>query len=141
MRCVVVRGTTSGSPSFTVNEVIQALESAVTEGGDAGGARQLRVEVERRAQGLPPAAEAPPAKGAALDPMDLRAPMKEAQRKFETRYVKDLLHQTSGNVAAAARLAGITRPNFHRKCRALGIDPGRFKSRPPPRGPGTGPPG
>ena len=32
-----------------------------------------------------------------------------------------------GNVAAAARLAGISRPNFHKKLKTLGIDPARFK--------------
>jgi DNA-binding NtrC family response regulator len=44
------------------------------------------------------------------------------------RYVEDLLSRTGGNVAAAARLAGISRPNFHKKLRALGVDAGRFKA-------------
>jgi two-component system response regulator GlrR len=54
-------------------------------------------------------------------------PLREAQQGFEVRYVEDLLARTGGNVAAAARLAGISRPNFHKKCKALGVDPARFK--------------
>ena len=30
-------------------------------------------------------------------------------------------------MAAAARLAGISRPNFHKKLKVLGVDPARFK--------------
>ena len=33
-----------------------------------------------------------------------------------------------GSVAGAARLAGISRPNFHKKLKSLGVDPERFKS-------------
>ena len=54
-------------------------------------------------------------------------PLKEAQRSFEIRYVEDLLARTGGNVAAAARLAGISRPNFHKKLKTLGVDAHRFK--------------
>ncbi len=41
--------------------------------------------------------------------------------------MEDLLARTGGNVAAAARLAGISRPNFHKKLKMLGVDPDRFK--------------
>ena len=41
--------------------------------------------------------------------------------------MEELLARTGGNVAAAARLAGISRPNFHKKLKTLGIDAGRFK--------------
>ena len=54
-------------------------------------------------------------------------PLREAQRKFEIQYVKELLAQTGGNVAAASRLAGISRPNFHKKLKTLGVDANRFK--------------
>lgn len=57
------------------------------------------------------------------EPLELR----DAQRRFEIRYVEDLLARTGGNVAAAARLAGISRPNFHKKLKVLGVDPARFK--------------
>lgn len=70
---------------------------------------------------------APVAGGAALREDDGPLPLREAQRRFETRYVADLLARTGGNVAAAARLAGISRPNFHKKLRSLGVDPNGFK--------------
>ncbi|MDF1700436.1 MAG: response regulator [Planctomycetota bacterium] len=54
-------------------------------------------------------------------------PLREAQRKFEVQYVQELLVQTGGNVAAAARLACISRPNFHKKLKTLGVDANRFK--------------
>lgn len=60
---------------------------------------------------------------AAEDPLRLE----EARRRFEVRYVEDLLARTGGNIAAAARLAGISRPNFHKKLKTLGVDPQRFK--------------
>jgi len=53
--------------------------------------------------------------------------LREAQRRFETTYVEHLLARTGGNVAAAARIAGISRPNFHKKLRGLGVDSHRFK--------------
>ena len=61
---------------------------------------------------------------ASAEPMALR----EAQRRFEVRYVEDLLARTGGNVAAAARLAAISRPNFHKKLKTLGVDPQRYKA-------------
>jgi DNA-binding NtrC family response regulator len=54
-------------------------------------------------------------------------PLREAQRQFEIRYVGELLARTGGNIAAAARLAGISRPNFHKKLRSLGVDSNGFK--------------
>lgn len=54
-------------------------------------------------------------------------PLRDAQRRFEIQYVEELLAQTGGNVAAAARLAGISRPNFHKKLKTLGVDAHRFK--------------
>jgi DNA-binding NtrC family response regulator len=75
----------------------------------------------------PGASNAPP--GEAAMPSAAEGPVRldEARRRFEVRYVEDLLARTGGNVAAAARLAGISRPNFHKKLRTLGVDPQRFK--------------
>lgn len=64
--------------------------------------------------------------------------LREAQRRFEVKYVEDLLSRTGGNVAAAARLASISRPNFHKKLKSLGVDPARFK-RAHQRGKSAGP--
>lgn len=73
----------------------------------------LRAEGEAR--GLP----------AAEDGGDLT--LEEGVRRFERILVDDLLRRSGGNVARAARAAGITRPNFHRKMRALGIDADRYR--------------
>lgn len=50
-----------------------------------------------------------------------------ARREWERGYIEDLLRQTRGNVTKAAELAHISRPNLHKKLRALGIDPHGFK--------------
>lgn len=91
-------------------------------------ASYARVESELRRHAAPEPAAGAPAGEAALpvaadDPLALR----DAQRRFELRYVEDLLMRTGGNVAAAARLAGISRPNFHKKLKVLGVDPTKFK--------------
>lgn len=97
-----------------------------------GGYAQVEAELaarrpERRAgPGEASGAGAPPAGPAAPRP-EGPLPLREAQRQFEVQYVGDLLARTGGNVAAAARLAGISRPNFHKKLRSLGVDPHPFK--------------
>jgi len=53
--------------------------------------------------------------------------IEEAVRRFERILVDDLLRRSGGNVARAARAAGISRPNFHRKMRALGMDAGPYR--------------
>jgi DNA-binding NtrC family response regulator len=50
-----------------------------------------------------------------------------ARREWERGYIEDLLRQTHGNVTKAADLAHISRPNLHKKLKALGIDPHTFK--------------
>jgi len=50
-----------------------------------------------------------------------------ARRDWERGFVSDLLRRTRGNVTKAAELAQISRPNLHKKIRALGIDPTEFK--------------
>lgn len=132
---------------FEMPVLLQILEKAVGTPAATGDAR-LRIEVERRFApdefarveselrrapgGEPPAAAAaaPAAEAgeagmpkAGDDPLELR----DAQRRFEIRYVEDLLARTGGNVAAAARLAGISRPNLHKKLKVLGVDPAKFK--------------
>lgn len=137
---------------FETAALLAILDKAVGQPAAPDDAR-LRMEVERRfapqeyarvanelrrAPG-PASADAPadpdvaapasPSAGdaglpkASDDPLELR----DAQRRFEIRYVEDLLARTGGNVAAAARLAGISRPNFHKKLKVLGVDPAKFK--------------
>jgi len=47
--------------------------------------------------------------------------LRELTRLAETVYVDELLRLTSGNVSRAAEIAGITRPNMHRKIVDLGL--------------------
>jgi DNA-binding NtrC family response regulator len=74
----------------------------------------LRGECESRA--LP---------GGAADSGDLT--LEEAVRRFERVFVDELLRRAEGNVARAARAAGISRPNLHRKMRALGMTAGPYR--------------
>lgn len=101
----------------------------------SGGYEQVDAELRSRGVGAAP----PSGPGVSTGSTDGRAareaaetgeaplPLREAQRQFEIRYVGDLLARSGGNVAAAARLAGISRPNFHKKLRSLGVDPNAFK--------------
>jgi DNA-binding NtrC family response regulator len=123
---------------FRVEDVARILARAVQESRLSRENRRLRALVERRLS--PEGFEEVEAELAALRgtgagqgasetsaqggvPLSLR----EAQRRFEIQYVEELLAQTAGNVAAAARLAGISRPNFHKKLKTLGIEAQRFK--------------
>ncbi len=54
-------------------------------------------------------------------------PLKEAVRVFEAIYLTELIERTAGNVSLAARIAGVSRPNLHRKIADLGIDVTRFR--------------
>ena len=138
---------------FDIADLVQRLGRELARQSPPEDEKRLRVEVERKfapegyahvddelrrapAAGAasdgagrpgPSPTEAPAAAhdvpGASGDPLALR----DAQRQFEIRYVEDLLSRTGGNVAAAARLAGISRPNFHKKLKVLGVDPTRFK--------------
>lgn len=53
--------------------------------------------------------------------------LREVVRLAETTYVDELLRVTSGNISRAAELAGITRPNLHRKILDLGLDANAYR--------------
>lgn len=52
-----------------------------------------------------------------------------ARKEWERGYMSDLLRQTRGNVTKAAALAQISRPNFHKKLKLLGLNASDFKRR------------
>ncbi|MCR4315680.1 MAG: sigma-54 dependent transcriptional regulator [Planctomycetes bacterium] len=54
-------------------------------------------------------------------------PYREASREFEKEYLERLLDETSGNVTRAAEIAEVSRPNFHRRLKEIGIDPDAFR--------------
>jgi len=61
--------------------------------------------------------------------------------RFEAAYCDAVLGRAHGNVALAARIAGMDKKNLHRKIRAHGLDPRVHKpQRPGMRGAGA-PPG
>jgi two-component system C4-dicarboxylate transport response regulator DctD len=70
---------------------------------------------ESDARALPPAD--------AVEPL----PLHEAVRQFERIWVDELMRRAGGNVARAARAAGISRPNLHRKMRSLGMRPEDYR--------------
>jgi DNA-binding NtrC family response regulator len=116
---------------FRNEDVLRVLSTTLAETRGPEDAR-LRARLERRfapdgyqrvEETLRRVPGEAPSSPAADDPL----PLRDATRRFEVRYVEDLLARTRGNVAAAARLAGISRPNFHRKLRSLGVEARRFK--------------
>jgi DNA-binding NtrC family response regulator len=128
---------------FEMADLLAILARETAHAEASRDERRLRAQVERRfAPGEfrnveTELAKRPPAEGprpAAADAVPAPPPLSEgplpldeARRRFEARYVEELLSRTGGNVAAAARLAGISRPNFHKKLRGLGVDPQKFK--------------
>ncbi|MFV1959429.1 MAG: response regulator [Planctomycetota bacterium] len=129
---------------FAMEDILRLLTRALAEQRLALENKKLRALVERRfapeefervereleALTLATLAEDEAVGAAAAEraaPGGEPLPLRDAQRRFEVRYVESLLVRTGGNVAAAARLAGISRPNFHKKLKTLGVDATRFK--------------
>ncbi len=84
--------------------------------GWPGNARELRNYVERCVAlrtPLPPAA-APSAPIASAEPEQLKTARDRAVRVFEHAYLTELLAHAGGNVAAAARAAGVDRIHLYR---------------------------
>jgi DNA-binding NtrC family response regulator len=53
--------------------------------------------------------------------------LREVVHLAELTYVDELLRMTDGNISRAAELAGITRPNMHRKILDLGLDANSYR--------------
>jgi DNA-binding NtrC family response regulator len=53
--------------------------------------------------------------------------LREVVRLAEVVYVDELLRMTHGNISRAAEMAGITRPNLHRKILDLGLDANAYR--------------
>jgi len=51
----------------------------------------------------------------------------EAKKNCDRRYFSELLHKTNGNIAEAARLAGMDKSNLSKKLRSLGINAKDFE--------------
>jgi DNA-binding NtrC family response regulator len=68
-------------------------------------------------------------RGGPAPPPDHEPELREALRLAEWLYVDEALRRHHGNVSAAARQAGISRPNFHRKLRELGFESESYRRR------------
>jgi DNA-binding NtrC family response regulator len=69
---------------------------------------------------------AQPAVDPGEDPVGL--PLAEAREVFERRYLQGALSRACGNVAEAARLAGLDPSNMRRSLKRMGIDPKTYTS-------------
>jgi len=53
--------------------------------------------------------------------------LRRAMESFERNYIETLLHRVGGNVAEAARQAGMARPRLHEKLRRFGISANAYR--------------
>ena len=94
----------------------------------SGNVRELRNVVEQ----LVALADTPVLTDAAVcqalqaDTQDLLA-FAEARRRFERRYLVELLQMTAGSVSQAARLAKRNRTEFYKLLHRHGLDPDQFR--------------
>jgi DNA-binding NtrC family response regulator len=126
------------------DDVAGALERALAaRAGGGGSPATVRALASRGAAAAPPPPEPTLLVPQLRDPMAwLRAEsesrglpgggvgdgtIEENVRRFERVLVDELLRRAGGNVARAARAAGISRPNLHRKMRSLGMDAGPYR--------------
>jgi DNA-binding NtrC family response regulator len=96
---------------FEMKEMLVTVERGLERREVERENRKLRFLVNKRAR----------------SPKEDESGIAAARRDWERGYITDLLRQTRGNVTKAAELARISRPNLHKKIRALGIDPATFK--------------
>jgi DNA-binding NtrC family response regulator len=111
----------------------EALLSSLARHRWPGNVRELRNYLEqlmilRVAPELPAPGGAPPAAVsgdeafAGLSNLPLRSAKKKLVERFERAYVQQLLEETEGNVAEAARRAGVDRGTLFRTIRRHGIE-------------------
>jgi len=131
---------------FRVDAVRATVEKALAASGGAARPRTVReaAPAEPPGQapmpatpGVAPAAEVPErgvlewlreraeARGIPAAPRE--DGLREVVRLAETVYVDELLRMTEGNISRAAEMAGITRPNLHRKILDLGLDANAYR--------------
>jgi DNA-binding NtrC family response regulator len=116
-------------------EMSAAALEALKEYQWPGNVRQLRAAIERAAivasarrievGDLPPEVVGVSAGATAddLTRMEWSSALEEAKRRFGRRYLRALLREHDGNVAEAARAAGVERESFYRLLRRHEIDP------------------
>jgi DNA-binding NtrC family response regulator len=129
-------------------DAVRATVAKALAGGDAGARPKTvrhAVAAEPQSPAAPIAPPPPPSAGAAVPERGVAAwlreraeerglpaaPVEEGLREVvrlaELTYVDELLRTTDGNVSRAAEMAGITRPNMHRKILDLGLDADAYR--------------
>jgi DNA-binding NtrC family response regulator len=106
-----VREASPPDPATTSSPPQSGPSAAAGETPERGVAAWLRERVGDR--GLPAGS---PGEG-----------LREVVHLAELTYVDELLRMTDGNISRAAELAGITRPNMHRKILDLGLDANSYR--------------
>lgn len=97
---------------FTLAELLVTLERGLDRRAVERENRKLRFLVHKRLS---------------ESPTEEEGGLAAARRDWEKAYIIDLLRKTGGNVTKAAELAGISRPNLHKKIRQLDIHPREYK--------------
>jgi DNA-binding NtrC family response regulator len=131
---------------FRVDAVRATVEKALAATGDAARPRTVRDASPAEAPsgpampaipGVGPTVELPErgvlewlrerAEARGLPSAPREDGLREIVRLAEIVYVDQLLSMTEGNISRAAEMAGITRPNLHRKILDLGLDANAYR--------------
>ena len=105
--------------------------------GWPGNVRELEHTVERLAvmggrplialEDLPDKFRQLVSSGGTTEPVRFTGTLSEARRTFERAFLTNGLRQARGNMAEAARRAGVDKSHYFRLVRRHGLDPGRFR--------------
>jgi len=128
----LLRANRSSSLDFVVkpaepNELVFRVRGALGRIADQRWAMHLEAALESlrlaaRARSLPPAAAAP-----GLAQVDYREAMRLTHEQAARDYLSSLMRDVNGNVARAAKRAGLERESLHRLLRRYGIRSETFK--------------
>jgi DNA-binding NtrC family response regulator len=106
-----LRGTGPAEPAPAAEPLPRPATIATGEVPERGVLAWLRERAEARGLPVAPAEEG----------------LREVVRLAEMVHVDELLRMTDGNISRAAEMAGITRPNLHRKIIDLGLDANAYR--------------
>ncbi len=106
-----LRGTGPAEPPAAPEPVTRSVTASSEEVPERGVLAWLRERAEERGLPVAPAEEG----------------LREVVRLAEMVHVDELLRMTDGNISRAAEMAGITRPNLHRKILDLGLDANAYR--------------
>jgi DNA-binding NtrC family response regulator len=106
-----LRSAAPAEPATAPEPVARTVTPSSEEVPERGVLAWLRERAEARGLPVAPAEEG----------------LREVVRLAEMVHVDELLRMTDGNISRAAEMAGITRPNLHRKILDLGLDANAYR--------------